>query len=523
GNSNNGTGTLNVKDNGTFTTDGDFNISDVGTSTGIINLSGTGTITSTGQTFVGKNGAEAGGTTGTINQTGGTFNCSNWISVGRFRYSTGTVNVSGGAFNQTSNDQGLIIGEEGAGTLNVTGGGVNITGNPGLLVTNNATSVGTVNLDGGTITTKRVQAGAGGAGTANFNFDGGTLTAGTGANADFFTGMDTAVFEDGGGTINSNGNTIAINQTLTGIGGLTKSGAGTLLINGSAEYTGTTVVSAGTLGGIGNIAGNVTVNSGASINPGAPLGVLTATGTTTFSAGASLTIDLDASPDMLAAVNLVLNNTTLVLNGTPTQPVYLLARYGSRSGTFATAAPAGYAYDYNYISEGFSHIALVQTGGGSPYATWINTFFPGETNPAIIGETADPDKDGSSNALEFALGGAPNSGSNNAKVYSLQADGSVDPDTNKELLLTIAVRTGTPAFSPATGGSPTATHEGFTYTVQGSLNLSGFATGVTVVAPVPPASNPTAPTGYEYRTFSLDGSNNLTGKGFLRARVTKVP
>ncbi|RYD20122.1 MAG: hypothetical protein EOP88_16305, partial [Verrucomicrobiaceae bacterium] len=207
GNSNNGTGTLNVKDNGTFTTDGDFNISDVGTSTGIINLSGNGTITSTGQTFVGKNGAEAGGTTGTINQTGGTYNCSNWISVGRFNFSTGTVNVSGGTFNQTSNDQGIIVGEEGLGTLNVTGGGVNITGTPGLLVSNAATANGNVNLDGGTITTKRVQAGAAGAGTANFNFDGGTLTAGAGANLDFFTGMDTAVFEDGGGTIDSNGNT----------------------------------------------------------------------------------------------------------------------------------------------------------------------------------------------------------------------------------------------------------------------------------------------------------------------------
>lgn len=523
GNSSNGTGTLNVKDNGTFTTNGDFNISDVGTSKGIINLSGAGTITSTGQTFVGKNGAMAGGTTGTINQTGGTFNCSNWISVGRFNFSTGTVNVSGGTFNQTSNDQGIIVGEEGLGTLNVTStGAVNITGTPGLLVSNNATANGTVNLDGGTITTKRVQAGAAGAGTANFNFDGGTLTAGAGANADFFTGIDNAIIEDGGATINTNGNSIAFNQNFTGDGGITKTGAGTLLWNGNGDNTGANVVSAGALGGIGYVSGSLTVSSGATLSPGAPLGVFTALGTTTFSAGSSLTIDLDASPDMLAANNLVLNNTALVLNGTPTQPVYLLVKYLSRSGTFSTAPPAGYAYDYNYVSEGVSHIALVQTGG-SPYTTWINGFFPGETNPAIIGEAADPDKDGSSNALEFALGGAPNSGANNAKVYSLQADGSVDVDTNKELLLTIAVRNGTPAFTPATGGSPTATHEGFNYTVQGSVNLSGFATGVTVVTPVAPASNPTAPTGYEYRTFSLDGSNNLSGKGFLRARVTKVP
>ncbi len=38
-------------------------------------------------------------------------------------------------------------------------------------------------------------------------------------------------------------------------------------------------------------------------------------------------------------------------------------------------------------------------------------FFPGETDPLIIGMNADPDHDGESNAFEFALGGKPNSGS----------------------------------------------------------------------------------------------------------------
>ncbi|RYD45766.1 MAG: hypothetical protein EOP83_30760, partial [Verrucomicrobiaceae bacterium] len=374
GNSNNSTGTLNVKDNGTFTTNGDFNISDVDMSKGVVNLSGSGTITSSGQTFVGKNGAVAGGTTGTINQSGGTYNCSSWISVGRYNFSTGTVNVSGGTFNQTSADQGIIVGEEGLGVLNVTGGSVNVTGNPGILVSNAATANGTVNLKtNGTIVTKRVSAGAGGAGAATFNFDGGTLTAGAGANADFFSGMDTAEVLAAGGTINSGGNDISISQNLTGAGGITKAGAGTLFLNGSNTNSGTNVVAAGTLGGTGEV-DKLTVNSGANVNPGAPLGVLI-TNTATFNAGSSLTIDLDASPDMLAAVSLTLNNTALVLNGTPTQPVYLIARYGTRSGTFSTPAPSGYVYDYNYVADGFTHIALVQTGGGSPYTTWINGFF----------------------------------------------------------------------------------------------------------------------------------------------------
>jgi hypothetical protein len=44
-----------------------------------------------------------------------------------------------------------------------------------------------------------------------------------------------------------------------------------------------------------------------------------------------------------------------------------------------------------------------------PYAAWINSFFPGETNPAIIGATADPDGDTIANAVEMVLGGNPSS------------------------------------------------------------------------------------------------------------------
>ncbi|RYD32590.1 MAG: hypothetical protein EOP87_12550 [Verrucomicrobiaceae bacterium] len=162
-------------------------------------------------------------------------------------------------------------------------------------------------------------------------------------------------------------------------------------------------------------------------------------------------------------------------------------------------------------------LTLSTSGVTDPYTTWTSTFFPGVTDQNIIGRAADPDGDGSSNALEFALGGAPNSGSDGPKVYNIQADGSVDADSDKELLLTIAVRAATPAFEGSP--SPTATKDGAIYTIQGSLDLTGFSTGVTPVNVVAPASAPTAPTGYEYRTFSLNGSNNLTGKGFLRVKV----
>jgi hypothetical protein len=41
------------------------------------------------------------------------------------------------------------------------------------------------------------------------------------------------------------------------------------------------------------------------------------------------------------------------------------------------------------------------------YASWIDGFFPGETNPSIVGVDADPDNDGSDNGVENFFGTNP--------------------------------------------------------------------------------------------------------------------
>jgi hypothetical protein len=64
--------------------------------------------------------------------------------------------------------------------------------------------------------------------------------------------------------------------------------------------------------------------------------------------------------------------------------------------------------------------------------------------------------------------------------------------------------------------------DGISYTVEGSNNLSGFPVKVNVLAaPVVPATDPDPGSGYEYRSFSLEGSTGLPAKGFLRAKVTQ--
>ena len=133
--------------------------------------------------------------------------------------------------------------------------------------------------------------------------------------------------------------------------------------------------------------------------------------------------------------------------------------------------------------------------------------------------TADPDGDGQNNLAEFAFDGDPLSATNHPKTFSFLADSDADVDANKELILTIAVRTGTPAFA----GSPlSSTIDGVTYNVQGSVDLVDFSSAVVTVPTAMTASLPALSSGdYEYRSFSLGTSNELLGKGFLCATVTK--
>jgi hypothetical protein len=130
----------------------------------------------------------------------------------------------------------------------------------------------------------------------------------------------------------------------------------------------------------------------------------------------------------------------------------------------------------------------------------------------------DPDKDGSNNLAEFAFNGNPLSATNNGFQRLATEDTPADFDALKELTLTLAVRNGnaTPSFS----GSPSlsATVDGILYTIEGSLDLN--FPGSVVSETAAPVGLQALPSGYEYRRFRLNSSNDLSGKGFLRARIS---
>jgi autotransporter-associated beta strand protein len=161
----------------------------------------------------------------------------------------------------------------------------------------------------------------------------------------------------------------------------------------------------------------------------------------------------------------------------------------------------------------------VLTGpAADPFTSWAQANITAIDPLADATPGGDPDGDGVENLAEFAFRGDPLSGADQGMIRTFVEDGG-DPDSAKELILTLAIRTGNAA--PFSGSPLQLASDGVTYTIEGSLDLTTFTAAVTEVSPPVTTGLPdlSGDPSYEYRSFSLDASNGLSGRGFLRAVV----
>jgi len=313
----NGTGTLDIESGGTVT-DMDGILGTWAGSNGTANVSGTWTRNGTGagKVVVGNSG------TGTLNIKSGGSVVDAGSFIGYRAGSTGTANVSG----EWTNSGTMTVGYSSDGTLNIEDGGV--VSAAAVILGFDGDGDGAIEIEqGGTLIAGQISKGDG---AAALTVDGGTVRA-SADQSDFLSnfGVGEVLFTSGGAVFDTDGHEIEVAAPLSGEGGLTKSGAGTLLLSGSNSYTGVTDVAEGmleinghltgssridvesgaTLGGMGIIDGDVTIKSGgilvADDNPGA-----LALGSLTLDPGATLSFKLGDFSDPLAV------NGQLTLGGT---------------------------------------------------------------------------------------------------------------------------------------------------------------------------------------------------------------
>jgi len=203
-------------------------------------------------------------------------------------------------------------------------------------------------------------------------------------------------------------------------------------------------------------------------------------------------------------------------------------------GTFGDAGPVKFALDlYRILAKtgvvgqvggdlrkgSFEGTVTVNSSGqlsyiaqGTPFDNWMRGF-PTITDPALKVPGADPDGDGANNLEEFAFGGDPGNGTDQGIRLVQTVD--ANNDSQGDLTLTLEVRSGA-TFTPS-GTQLTATADGITYTIQGSLDLVDWSSQISEVTPALGSGSPKS--GYVFKTFRLVAGNGLTGKGFIRGVV----
>ncbi len=510
-------------------------------STGTMNISG-GSLAVDTSLQVGSFGA-----TGQVTQTGGDVRifagcgdvarCAS-LNIGN-QGGTGTYTISGGSL--TFDGPGFFIlgRNDGAnastGTLNLSGTGMVAVNQGTLVVGNNLASSnpgsGTINQTGGTLAIDNaVTMYLAGSGNGTYNLLGGTLQiGGTSLAHNYLNQAGTYVLNLGGGTVQVTGTALTtdVNATLlagsassidtnglgatwsgvlSGPGGLTKAGAGTLALMAVNTYGGPTAINAGTLqlgvdgalptgtaltvnaGGtldmagfdstVGDLAGDGAIaNGGGTLTAGA-------TANSTFGgviSGAGALIKQGSGTLVLAGDNTYAGGTTIAAG---TLQLGAGGASGSvvgdiaNSGTLAVNRSDTFAMDGTISGTG----AFVQQGTGTTVLSAANTYSGGtQINAGTLSVASDANLGAAAGPITFNGGALANTASfATFRPITLNAGGGTF-DTRADLTVGSAI-TGPGALTKA--GDATLiltadnTYAGGTSIQTGTLQLGdGGSTG----------------------------------------------
>jgi autotransporter-associated beta strand protein len=361
----------------------------------------------------------------------------------------------------------------------------------------------TVTVNGGTLQLNNNNFYAGGT-----SVNAGTLIIGNGGSSGTIGSGFVTIGEDGTVRINR-GDSYTIGNAISGDGGFIQQGSGTSVLTGNITYTGPTVIQDGVVevsnAGIQTLSGVIS-GPGALVKSGAGTLILEAqntyTGDTTIVAG-TLSLDEPALADE-SAVRITTGATLDLFHGEDDTVARLfIDDVQQAAGTYNSG-------NSSFVTSG--NLIVTEDPVAAPYAAWIDGFFTGITDPLIVGPNADPDGDGVPNLVEFLTGGIPNDNGDKGLLW-------VGVSGN-QLVLSLAIRGETTTFTGSP--SPSASVDGTTVSIQGSLDLAGFTSPVSGIPFVLPSGwSATAPSGLSYHSFRLDGSVGLPDKGFLRLNATQ--
>lgn len=243
---------------------------------------------------------------------------------------------------------------------------------------------------------------------------------------------------------------IALSGILSGAGGFTKTGGGSLRLTAASTFSGPVTVDGGvfecegslaaggllsvnpggSLAGVGSIARGVVLNDGGTIVPGnaAPASALSAE-SLAWNGGGRIEIDLAAGRQLhlsgaLAKAGFPGHSFALSATGPlAVGGLYTLVTYAATDFTPTDLGYTGLPDHRGVFNVGPGALQFLVTGAG-PTAAYSHWVYRNGLPPEQAGAGDDPDRDGLANLLEFALGRPPlEAGNDGVLATTVEIDG----------------------------------------------------------------------------------------------------